>query len=303
MESLASVLDSAPFNFSLELAAIAHQKNMLDLEAWLTEKISNSGIPFLHAMITFINTRLMSGSQSNGVSTSSILSFFPLLKASLARLPQEIPQEVISQISLMEVKAIELQQQQTQQLKVLHGFGPCLLLYCTLSLYMLCFVALCQYKRIDLHVSGDYHYDCYLFLVCCRIFDFASFGEVRFISFMPFVCFQAAQTDQSEQYQGFESDIESEANAHFQKIHSEETQLSEVIRMLKAYHDSPDQREQEVFACMVHNLFEKYRSFGRYSEAELNTTAILMGQLIHHKLVREWIFCITGKKFPNKHLI
>lgn len=56
--------------------------------------------------------------------------------------------------------------------------------------------------------------------------------------------------------------------------------------MLKAYHDSPDQREQEVFACMVHNLFEKYRFFGRYSQTELSITAILMGQLIHHKLVR-----------------
>lgn len=84
----------------------------------------------------------------------------------------------------------------------------------------------------------------------------------------------------------FKSDIESEAKSHFQKVHSDQTKLSEFIAMLKAFHDSPDQHEQEVFACMVHDLFEKYQDFGRYSQTELNITAILLGQLIHQKLVR-----------------
>lgn len=83
----------------------------------------------------------------------------------------------------------------------------------------------------------------------------------------------------------FASDIENEANSYFQKIYSEQTRLDDVIQMLKLYKSSTEQREQEVFACMVHNLFDEYRFFPKYPDKELNITAVLFGQLIHHQLV------------------
>ncbi|CAD7696161.1 unnamed protein product [Ostreobium quekettii] len=55
--------------------------------------------------------------------------------------------------------------------------------------------------------------------------------------------------------------------------------------MLKRYKSSSQQREREVFACMVHNLFDEYRFFPKYPPKELNITAVLFGQLIHHQLV------------------
>ena len=45
------------------------------------------------------------------------------------------------------------------------------------------------------------------------------------------------------------------------------------------------QREQEVFACMIHNLFDEYRFFPRYPERELLITGRLFGSLIQHHLV------------------
>lgn len=92
--------------------------------------------------------------------------------------------------------------------------------------------------------------------------------------------------EQGEQAEVFASDIENEANSYFQKIYSEQTRLDDVIQMLKLYKSSTEQREQEVFACMVHNLFDEYRFFPKYPDKELNITAVLFGQLIHHQLVR-----------------
>lgn len=60
--------------------------------------------------------------------------------------------------------------------------------------------------------------------------------------------------------------MEEEANSHFQKIYSEARPIEEVVAMLKAFKASPNPREQEVFACMIHNLFDEYRFFPRYPD-------------------------------------
>ncbi len=58
---------------------------------------------------------------------------------------------------------------------------------------------------------------------------------------------------------GFSQDIEEEANGHFQKIYSEAKPVDEVVDMLRGCKVSSNPRDQEVFACMVHNLFDEYR--------------------------------------------
>lgn len=55
--------------------------------------------------------------------------------------------------------------------------------------------------------------------------------------------------------------------------------------MLQRFKSSSDTREQEIFACMVHNLFDEYRFFHNYPEPELRITGILFGALIQHQLV------------------
>lgn len=43
-------------------------------------------------------------------------------------------------------------------------------------------------------------------------------------------------------------------------------------QVLKGFKNSTLGREQEVFACMVHNLFDEYRFFPKYPDKELATT-------------------------------
>ncbi len=80
-------------------------------------------------------------------------------------------------------------------------------------------------------------------------------------------------------------DIEEMANSYFQKIYTSEQSIDEVVSMLKRFKTSGTQRENDIFACMIHNLFDEYRFFSKYPEKELRITGILFGKLIQHQLV------------------
>jgi CCR4-NOT transcription complex subunit 1 len=80
-------------------------------------------------------------------------------------------------------------------------------------------------------------------------------------------------------------DVEEQATAYFQKIYTSEQSIGEVVEMLKRFKTSGNAKENEIFACMVHNLFDEYRFFSKYPEKELRITGILFGALIQEQLV------------------
>jgi len=84
---------------------------------------------------------------------------------------------------------------------------------------------------------------------------------------------------------GASDDVEEMATAYFQKIYTSEQSIGEVVEMLKRFKTSGNSKENEIFACMVHNLFDEYRFFSKYPEKELRITGILFGTLIEEQLV------------------
>jgi CCR4-NOT transcription complex subunit 1 len=80
-------------------------------------------------------------------------------------------------------------------------------------------------------------------------------------------------------------DVEDMATAYFQKIYTSEQSIGDVVEMLKRFKTSGNSKENEIFACMVHNLFNEYRFFNKYPEKELRITGILFGALIQEQLV------------------
>lgn len=80
-------------------------------------------------------------------------------------------------------------------------------------------------------------------------------------------------------------DIEEMANMYFQKIYTSESSVAEVVDMLKQFKLSGNAKENDIFACMIHNLFDEYRFFSKYPEKELRITGILFGTLIQEQLV------------------
>ncbi|KAF4148359.1 CCR4-Not complex component [Phytophthora infestans] len=79
--------------------------------------------------------------------------------------------------------------------------------------------------------------------------------------------------------------IEEQANAYFQQIYTSEQNINDVVAMLKRFHGSRDERERQIFYCMIHNLFDEYRFFPRYPEMELRITGVLFGKLIEHQVL------------------
>ena len=80
-------------------------------------------------------------------------------------------------------------------------------------------------------------------------------------------------------------EIERQANLRFQQIYTGEMPVEAAVQMLKQLKTSSEQRDQEIFRCMIHNLFDEYRFFNKYQDKELLLTAQLFGMLIQFQLV------------------
>ena len=52
-----------------------------------------------------------------------------------------------------------------------------------------------------------------------------------------------------------------QANSYFQKIYTLQQSIEDIIAMLQRFKQSPEQRQQDIFKCMIHNLFDEYRFF------------------------------------------
>jgi hypothetical protein len=79
--------------------------------------------------------------------------------------------------------------------------------------------------------------------------------------------------------------IEEEANSYFQRIYDSKMSIADVVSMLiKFKNPASSQRDKDIYACMIHNLFDEFRFFNKYPEKELRTTAVLFGTLIRHDL-------------------
>ncbi len=83
----------------------------------------------------------------------------------------------------------------------------------------------------------------------------------------------------------FTPDIEEEVNSFFDRMFARDIGVPEIIEVLRRLKSSSNARDQQVFACFLHNIFDEYRFFAKYPDNELNITATLFGQLVNCQLV------------------
>lgn len=72
---------------------------------------------------------------------------------------------------------------------------------------------------------------------------------------------------------------------HFKNMYSGESDVRDIISALRKYKESRDPAEQDLFACMIHGLFDEYNCFGEYPLEALATTAVLFGGIINFNLL------------------
>jgi CCR4-NOT transcription complex subunit 1 len=80
-------------------------------------------------------------------------------------------------------------------------------------------------------------------------------------------------------------DADKKMQEHFKNMYSGESDVRDIISVLKKYKESRDPAEQELFACMIHGLFDEYNCFGEYPLEALATTAVLFGGIINFNLL------------------
>eukprot|EP00808_Paulinella_micropora_P008543 g23682.t1 len=92
-------------------------------------------------------------------------------------------------------------------------------------------------------------------------------------------------SDANPRLEAIVDDVEEDATSFFHHIYTREISVPEAVTMLHNFKNSEVKREQDVYACMLHNLFDEYRFYHQYPEQQLEITAMLLGQCIQHKLL------------------
>lgn len=226
--AIASLLNgSKDPEFSLAVAYVMADKNILQLKPWLTERISSSGVLFAGALVTYLAKTYPTAAPRDSavlVSLENMLISLQILHSLDATLLQQsIPTEGQAMTLLDSIKSL------TEACASTH---PSI--------------------RASLSQSLQQ---------------------------------QQNNTASQQKSSSNDDDIDEMANSYFQKIYTSEQSIGEVVDMLKRFKTSGDSRENEIFACMIRNLFDEYRFFSKYPEKELRITGILFGTLIKEQLV------------------
>ncbi|KAI1374394.1 Not1-domain-containing protein [Hypoxylon crocopeplum] len=74
---------------------------------------------------------------------------------------------------------------------------------------------------------------------------------------------------------------------HYKKMYGEEVEVKYIVQNLGEYKRSRDPLDQDIFACMIHGLFDEYSHFVDYPLEALATTAVLFGGIVSHRLITE----------------
>ena len=82
----------------------------------------------------------------------------------------------------------------------------------------------------------------------------------------------------------FPKDVEDEVNSFYESVYQEKFPIADVVEEMVRLQHSKNSRDQLVFKCMIHNLFDEYRFFPRYPERELLITSTLFGALILNRV-------------------
>ena len=91
----------------------------------------------------------------------------------------------------------------------------------------------------------------------------------------------------------FLPEVEADSSSYFKRVFNDMMSIDEVVATLRRFKTSNSAHERDVFACMIHSLFDEYRFFPKYPEKELMITGKMFGALIENQLVTYGPLAIT----------
>ena len=217
LKALTQILETKPYGFSIDLAALASRRDYLNLEKWLHDHVKESGEIFVRATLEFLREKcraqILKGQGAEGATASVPLS--PDVAAMFLKVLNAQPTVVSPETSTLIKEVVSLTLQ--------------------------------SYPRLT--------------------------------------AVNASSEDGPTSQESFPPDVEEEANSYYEKIYKGETSIEAIVSVLQRLKASQVKRDQDIFNCMIHSLFDEYKFFSRYPDKELAITSMLFGALIQHQIV------------------
>ncbi|PWN39305.1 Not1-domain-containing protein [Ceraceosorus guamensis] len=219
LKILEALLAIRPFQFALDVAALASRREYLNLDKWLQDQITENGSAFVQAALQFVDSKA---------------------KDDLAKKDPQAEQQYMP-LTVQTVATF---------LRVMRQNGD------TMSAED---VALFKTVRN----------------LCLQVYP-------RLMNLAP----GSESLEPGLQVTTFAQDIHDEADSWYRKMYEDEIGIEDLVSLLQRTKASSDARDHQVFACMVHTLFDEYRWFDLYyPPRELAMTAVVFGSLIQHQLI------------------
>ena len=79
--------------------------------------------------------------------------------------------------------------------------------------------------------------------------------------------------------------VDAQMQEFYKNMYSAELNLDLVVEEIRGLRDSDDPAKRDLFACIVHGLFDEFTCFGDYPDDPLATTAVLFGGLISRQVI------------------
>ena len=96
---------------------------------------------------------------------------------------------------------------------------------------------------------------------------------------------EASLEDDEMENNAFSQATDAEMQELYKRMYNSELQVRDIIETLQDYKSAGDRAKRDLFACMVHGLFDEYGCFRDYPLAPLATTAVLFGGIISYGLI------------------
>jgi CCR4-NOT transcription complex subunit 1 len=83
----------------------------------------------------------------------------------------------------------------------------------------------------------------------------------------------------------FSSQIDKDMQQNYRALYAQETEIRELVNYMQSLKVSTIPRDQDLFSCMIHGLFDEYDCYPNYPIHALATTSVLFGSIIRYKVI------------------
>ncbi|KAL8949047.1 MAG: hypothetical protein Q9222_004818 [Ikaeria aurantiellina] len=201
--------------FGMDLAALAHRKNLIDLDQWAQNKLSNRASNWIKSLAQYLQIKV---DDEQRVTRGEQMS------------PQTVPlaiKTVVAMLNILDENTVV----RTDHLVVLER------------------TCLSVYPRITIYEEGMEE------------------GEDIF------------------ELHALPDPADAEMQEYYKRMYSGEMDYTDIVHHMQSFRESEDPEKKDLFASMVHGLFDEYSCFGDYPAEPLATTAVLFGGIISFHLI------------------